>query len=188
MSHPHGLATPTDPLSPAATDSAPAPLVQVSSGLTSLLASLPTRQRQVLLRLANGASIANAAFGCGVCRMTVYRWIKQEGPFRTAYNCWRRELIESSQSRLLQLLDEAVDAVQIALTDGKVDVAMELLKTMGALRKPKLGRPGPLLSPVDRQAAAGIAVPNPGCLADGSGGQSPGNEASHAPSDSTTGA
>ena len=115
-------------------------LVQVPSEVTSLLSALPPNQRQVLLRLSNGASVANAAFGCGVCRMTVYRWIKKPGPFRTAYDLWRRELIESSQTRLLQRLDDAVDAIQNAVVDGKVDVAMELLKTMGALRKPKLKR------------------------------------------------
>lgn len=124
----------------AETSSQAAPsLVQVSSQAASLLAALPDPQRRVLLRLTNGASIANAGLGCGVCRVTVYRWIKKPGPFRTAYNLWRRELVESSQTRLLQLLDDAVDAIQNAVIDGKVDVAMELLKTMGALRKPKLG-------------------------------------------------
>jgi hypothetical protein len=133
----------SDP-SPAADTAATqsASLVQVSSEAASLLASLPPIQRKVLLRLANGASIAQAAYGCNVCRMTVYRWIKKPGPFQAAYDRWRRELIESSQTRLLQLLDEAVDAVQSAILDGKVDVALELLKTMGALKKPKLARTG----------------------------------------------
>lgn len=115
-------------------------VIQVSSGAASLLAALPPLQRNVLLRLANGASIAQAACGCNVCRMTVYRWIKKPGPFQAAYDRWRQELVESSQTRLLQLLDEAVDAVQSAILDGKVDVALELLKTMGAMKKPKLGR------------------------------------------------
>jgi hypothetical protein len=49
-------------------------------------------------------------------------------------------LVESSQTCLLQLLDDAVDAIQNAVIDGKVDVAMELLKTMGSMKKPNLGK------------------------------------------------
>src|SRR5689334_2052258 len=59
-----------------------ATVVQVSSEAVSLLAAVPPVQRKVLLRLSNGASIAQAAYGSNVCRMTVYRWIKKPGPFQ----------------------------------------------------------------------------------------------------------
>ena len=132
----------SDPIAPALPEEVPAPqearsVVQVSSEAASLLAALPPPQRKVLLRLTNGASIAQAAYGSGVCRMTVYRWIKKSGPFHVAYERWRQELVESAQTRLLHLLDEAVDAVQSAVLDGNVEVALELLRTLGPLRKPK---------------------------------------------------
>ena len=104
--------------------------------LSALMAPLSGPQRKTIYQLAGGASIQVAAAESRVCRMTVYRWMRDDPDFIAAYNCWKQEVVESAHCRLLELLDEAVDTLQEAVRKGDVKVALAVVRTTGGLRRP----------------------------------------------------
>ncbi|MGA2232391.1 MAG: hypothetical protein ABSH22_15970, partial [Tepidisphaeraceae bacterium] len=97
------------------------------------LAALPAPQRAALELLLNGKSIAETARTAGVCRATLYNWLRTDPVFQAAYNQWHDELEKSCRSRLMTLTDKAADAVAHAVEGGDAKVAMQLLKGMGLL-------------------------------------------------------
>ena len=111
----------------------------LSPRLSKLMAALTPAQVKVMSGLAQGLSICQAAGSARVCRMTVYRWIKRHPHFKAAYNCWREELLESAQTKLVYLLDEAVDTIRDVIIGGNSEMAWKLARAMGAFRRPKRG-------------------------------------------------
>jgi hypothetical protein len=95
------------------------------------------QSRQIALQaLTAGKSFPEAAREAGVCRASVYRWMREDAEFRAAYNAWRQEAVESAQSRVM-LADKAVDTLDKALEREDRTVAMTILQKMGALRRPR---------------------------------------------------
>ena len=92
-------------------------------------------QQTALESLLMGKSIAETARSAGVSRMAIYRWLKHDAEFRTAFNQWQDHLRESCRSRLQALTDKATDAVEKALEAGDARTALQLLKGLGMLKE-----------------------------------------------------
>lgn len=104
---------------------------------------LREKQERALAALRGGSSFPQAAQAAGVGRATVYRWMQSDPHFRAAYNAWQQEQAESASSRLLKLADQAVDVVEKALVRGDEKVAVGVLKSIGAMRRPQRGATDP---------------------------------------------
>ena len=104
---------------------------------------LREKQESALSALRGGSSFPQAAQAAGVGRATVYRWMQSDPHFRAAYNAWQQEQAESAQARLLRLADQAVDVVEKALVRGDQKVAVGVLKSIGAMRRPQRGATDP---------------------------------------------
>ena len=100
---------------------------------------LSDKQRNVMIYLAAGHSIAKAARSGHVGRRTVYRWLKEDAGFAAVYNAWRRELTESAKTRLLAMGDDALDTIHNAILAGHVNASLTVAKSMGFLAKPRIG-------------------------------------------------
>jgi hypothetical protein len=97
--------------------------------------ALSDAQHSALVALHSGCSFVRAAEAAGVNRTTLYRWVQGHAAFRAAYNAWQREMTESARARLLKLTDRAVDVVEKALENDNQNVAMQLLKQSGMMRR-----------------------------------------------------
>ena len=104
---------------------------------------LSDNQRNVMIYIAAGNSIAKAARSGRVGRRTVYRWLKEDANFCAVYNAWRRELAQSAQTRLLAMADDALDTIHGAILTGHVNASLTVAKSMGLLTKPRIGPDDP---------------------------------------------
>jgi hypothetical protein len=92
-------------------------------------------QETALAALREGQTFVAAAQRAGVARATVYRWVQSDPHFQAAYNLWQRELAESARVRLLKLTDKAVEVIEKALARNDEQVAMQMLRHTGVLRR-----------------------------------------------------
>jgi Helix-turn-helix domain len=95
-----------------------------------------TDQQKVLEVIRAGKGIAEAARTVGLCRQTIYRWIKDDAQFRAVYHQWKEEMEESAHSRLLAILDTAVETVKKGMEAGNTKAAMALIDRMGVCGGP----------------------------------------------------
>src|ERR1700733_11577031 len=77
----------------AGTGSGKAAVAASAEGASSSVAGagvpgLPAAQQNVLELLLDGKSFAEAARFSGVCRATIYNWMKRDPAFMAAYNTW----------------------------------------------------------------------------------------------------
>jgi hypothetical protein len=100
-------------------------------------------QKTAFEALRAGKAFGEAALAAGVARATVYRWLRTDPYFRAAYNAWQQELVASARARLLKLTDQAVSVVEHSLGRNDKQVAMGVLKSMGAMRGPGRGTTDP---------------------------------------------
>jgi transposase-like protein len=101
------------------------------------LAPLSGTKHTALELMVSGKSVAETARTCGVDRTTIFRWLRQDATFRTAYNQWKEELKESCRGRLLALTDKATMALETALEKGDAKSALALLRGLGLIEKQK---------------------------------------------------
>lgn len=107
-------------------------LVRMAGGLVE---GLSESQETALAALREGESFAAAAQRAGVSRATVYRWVQSNPQFQAAYNTWQRELAESARARLLKLTEKAVDVLEKALARNDEQVALQMLRHTGVMRR-----------------------------------------------------
>ena len=100
---------------------------------------LASEQVTALAQLASGKTVGEAAQSSGVSRATVYRWLKCDAVFRTAFNQWQDELTQGCRSRLLTLTDKAASAIEKSLEKGDAKTALQLLKGLGLLTPAQFG-------------------------------------------------
>lgn len=107
---------------------------------------LTAAQENSLAALLAGKSITDAAQAANVDRTTVHRWLKDDHVFRAALNRRRRDLREQLQSRLMNLADKALDAVEKAISETDSKAALTLLRGLGLLsgNPPSIGSDDPL--------------------------------------------
>jgi hypothetical protein len=99
------------------------------------LAPLEGAKLAALELMVSGKSVAETARTSGINRATIFRWLRHDATFRTAYNQWKEELKESCQGRLLALTEKATGAVESALDKGDAKTAMTLLTRLGLIQK-----------------------------------------------------
>jgi len=90
-------------------------------------------QATVLEALLRGETVTAAATAANVDRSTVHRWLRSDLSFQAACNRGRRELWEASAGRLLRAAHTAAETVANAVESGDVQVALAVLKGIGAL-------------------------------------------------------
>jgi len=122
------------PDSPDAPAKNPDPAATAGDAANDSLAKLSPSQCEVLTRLAEGASIIDAANAAGVSHRSLRRWLHEDAHFTAAFNAWRRDLLESAQARALAMGDAALTAIAAAIQNGNVQAAMQLVKSLGILK------------------------------------------------------
>lgn len=106
----------------------------------ALIDKLSPQQHKALQMLWDGHSLRVAAERAGVSRTTLYRWFRSDKAFAYAYNTWQRDLVETARRRLVGLSDMAVEVLARALNNGDVQVALWVLKAVGAMEKSPPGK------------------------------------------------
>jgi hypothetical protein len=107
--------------------------------VVTALAKLGVDQQKALSFLLGGRSLIETAQCSRISRQTLYRWMKEDVAFRTAYNQWCEQMEQSARSRLVGMTDKATVAVEKALEKGDARTAMQLLKGLGILKERKAG-------------------------------------------------
>jgi len=113
--------------------------------LESVSDALSTPQRTALTALIRGSNIKDAAQTAGVHRTTLHRWISSNPTFRAAYNAWQHECKESTKTKLLSVVQDALSTVISAIQKGNHSLAYRLLKDLGVLTKIDPGLTDPQL-------------------------------------------
>jgi transposase len=106
-------------------------------------ASISAQQEQAIGLMVAGTSATDAAARVGVSRATLYRWQREAPQFIAAWNGWRRDVSQSARSRLLNLAEDAVKAVQGAIQQGDAKLAFQLLKHMNLFAQEPQGSDDP---------------------------------------------
>jgi AcrR family transcriptional regulator len=101
--------------------------------------SLSTKQQAALELLVAGRSVAETAREVGVARATMFRWLKSDAHFQAAYNRWQHEVQSSCCSRLMAMMDKAVDVIDMSLMTNNASIAMQLLRGMGMIKERAAG-------------------------------------------------
>lgn len=94
---------------------------------------LSQKQELAIEFLIAGASITQAAEEVGIARSTIHRWLKDDFDFQARLNGLRRRLRNTIETRLVSLLDRAVDTVASSIDDGDARTALAILKGTGML-------------------------------------------------------
>ena len=107
--------------------------------LQSLTEGLNSKESAVLATLARGGSVTLAAARTGVGRSTIYKWLKQDHPFRQVLTQWKEDMTNTARTRLLMLADEATAVVQDAVNRGDTRTCLRVLERLGVLAAPASG-------------------------------------------------
>jgi hypothetical protein len=98
---------------------------------------LAAPQQAALDLLCTGASVVDTARAAGVCRTTIYQWLRKDPVFSAAYNQWQDEMDESCRAHLTTLQAKATKALEKALEKGDARAALQLLKGTGIISRPR---------------------------------------------------
>ncbi len=90
---------------------------------------LQDKKLTVLNLLLAGESVANVAAKLGVCRVTIYRLMK-EPDFVEEYNKVCKELFKHSQASLLSLQEAAINKAKELIETGSEEVASSLVQSI----------------------------------------------------------
>lgn len=101
----------------------------------ALLRKLTPQQHKALDMLWDGRGVRAAAEAAGVGRSTLYRWFRSDKAFAYAYYTWQADVIETARRRLVGLSEMAVETLARAMNDGDANVALKVLKSVGAMKK-----------------------------------------------------
>ena len=86
--------------------------------------------------IMSGKRLGAVARDVGVNRGTIYRWKTQNPGFIARLRNWRMELDQAAGDRLMAMVEDAQDAIAMALQNGNAQVAFKLLGLMGCLKPP----------------------------------------------------
>lgn len=94
---------------------------------------LTPAQAKALQVMHEGQGVLSAAKAAGVCRATIYYWLKHDPTFIAAHNMWRRQCRQEVTNKLLSLRDKAMDVVSAALDKGEFRAATAVLRYIDKL-------------------------------------------------------
>jgi transposase-like protein len=112
---------------------------------------LSPRQMAALKAFHGGSSLAEAAKAAGVTRQTLHRWRTQYHSFSEAMEVWEEGQMVIARSRLVDMADNAIDALANAIEKGDARAAMMVLKSLRILRTY-----GPLKPPMEKVPSAAV--------------------------------
>jgi len=99
-------------------------------------------QAQVVLALAQGATITAAAQAAGLHRTTVYHWLNTQPAFETAINAARAEYILTLRDELKSMSCLALSTLRSVLEDNQTAPAVRLKAALAVLHRPEFPVPG----------------------------------------------
>jgi transposase-like protein len=114
---------------------------------------LSPRQMAALKAFHGGSSLADAAKAAGVTRQTLHRWRTQYHWFAEAMEVWEEGQMVIARSRLVDMADNAIDALAHAIEKGDARAAMmvlrslRILRTYGPVKPPQETTPGAAVLP-----------------------------------------
>lgn len=108
-------------------------------------AEITAEQERAIGLMASGKTVKEVAAGVGVCRATIYRWMRDDPAFVATWNAWQRDQRQATQAQLLGMTGEAVAAVRGAIQKGDGRLALAMLKAMGLLAEQPAGSEDPEL-------------------------------------------
>jgi len=89
--------------------------------------------------LMAGGTLTSAAQSAGVSRQAIYKWLKSDPQFATAYQSWKRGMAEMARTRLLMMTNSATNVLNKAIRGGDAKLALKLLQGLGLLSAPAVG-------------------------------------------------
>lgn len=101
-----------------------------NGGDAKAVPGLSVEQEKALACLIKGEAIMTAAQAAGVNRGTVYRWIKADALFRSAFVTWQQEQRESCRAALYKAAETAVTRVA-TMVDYDAKLALMLCRELG---------------------------------------------------------
>jgi len=116
---------------------------------TESTAVLAPEQAQVIVALAQGASVTDATRQAGVDRTTFYFWVKSDALFQAELNRADKEQRDAMRSQVRGLADTAVTTLREMLTGKdipagvRLKAALAVLQSAGTLEAEPIGRIDP---------------------------------------------
>jgi hypothetical protein len=110
------------------------------NGLQQIATDLKKSQRLALELLLLGYGDQEIAAVVGVRRETIWRWKHRDASFRAELGARRATLADAAAARMAGMLDQAVSAVQGALSGKRADpkLAMSVLTAMGVFERSRM--------------------------------------------------
>ena len=117
---------------------------------------LPDNQQRAIALLLSGVHTGDVAAAVGVDRRTLYRWRHHDPRFIRALRHQRAELLDTANDRLRNLLDAALNTLQLQLADPYTPTSHRAAKTLLSLAR--IGQPA---APRPRTTASQTPPPQP---------------------------
>ena len=112
---------------------------------------LPANQQSAIALLLSGVHTGDVAAAVGVDRRTLYRWRHHDPRFIRALRHQRAELLDTANDRLRNLLDAALNTLQLQLADPYTPTSHRAAKTLLSLAR--IGEPAPRRRSTPSQSA-----------------------------------
>jgi AcrR family transcriptional regulator len=116
--------------------------------LDSSIPALAAVQDKVARLLVHGATITDAANAVGLCRTTIYSWIKNEDRLRRALQYGRDEYAIGLRDDLRQLAETALRALMDILRHPSVSPAVRTKTSTFIMKRPEFPNKGCWTMPV----------------------------------------
>jgi hypothetical protein len=105
----------------------------------AVTAALSPKQLAAFHAVISGIGVVASAERAGVGRSTLHRWMDRDAHFRAALNAWKRQQVESAQSRLLGALDALVAKLISACMANYHEITLKIVQGLGVLKPPTAG-------------------------------------------------
>jgi hypothetical protein len=107
-----------------------------------MLSGLPPAQAKVVLALAQGATVTNAAQAAEIHRTTIHKWISHDPAFAAALREARNEYVETLQDEMKELATLALAALRRLLEDTATPASVRLRAALAVLERPGFPQQG----------------------------------------------
>lgn len=105
-------------------------------------ATLSPVQAQVIVSLAQGRTITDAARDAGLHRTTIHHWFRTEPELNKAFQAAQREYVETLHDGMRDLAARAVETLRNLLDDPNTPPAVRLRTALAILQRPHFPKQG----------------------------------------------